>query len=114
MWENGGPGVDLNALVEPGATITVGDVNYINDRGEIAVTGTLPNGDQHAILLVPDGDCDDACDARIAASQSSAVSSPNVATRTRISESNLSPVEKSGMQMRQRFHMPGQVTPPNN
>jgi len=60
LWENGGPSVDLNALVEPGSNITVGDVNYINDRGEIAATGMLPNGDQHAILLVPDGACEDA------------------------------------------------------
>ena len=113
LWENGGPSVDLNALVEPGASITVGDVNYINDRGEIAVTGALPNGDQHAILMVPDGDCDDAVRARIAASQNSATSAPNVATMTRASESSLSAVEKSRMQMRQRYHMPGQVTPNN-
>jgi uncharacterized membrane protein len=33
--------------------IKVGDVNFINDRGEIAATGVLPNGDHHAILLVP-------------------------------------------------------------
>ena len=68
LWENGGPSVDLNALVDPASNITVGDVNYINDRGEIAATGTLPNGDQHAILLIPDGDCDD-LEVRIAALQ---------------------------------------------
>jgi hypothetical protein len=28
-------------------------VNFINDRGEIAATGVLPDGDHHAILLVP-------------------------------------------------------------
>ena len=114
LWENGGPSVDLNALVEPGSGITVGDVNYINDRGEIAVTGILPNGDQHAILLVPDGVCDDACDARIAASQNGSTSSPDVATMTRANESRLTPVEKSRNQMRQRYHMPGQAGSPNN
>jgi probable HAF family extracellular repeat protein len=70
----GGPGsisedgdhiVDLNSLVHSGSGVVVGDVNYINDLGEIAATGLLPNGDQHAILLIPDGDCDDACESRI-------------------------------------------------
>jgi probable HAF family extracellular repeat protein len=65
LWENGGPSVDLNTLLLPGSGLTVGDVNYINDRGEIAATGMLPNGDLHAVLLVP---CDyahrgmDGCD----------------------------------------------------
>jgi hypothetical protein len=47
----------------------VGDVNCINDRGEIAATGILPNSVQYAILLIPDGDCDD-LEVRIAAIQS--------------------------------------------
>jgi probable HAF family extracellular repeat protein len=68
--ESGEPIVDLNTLVLPSSEFSVGDVNYINDRGEIAATGVLPSGDQHAILLVPNGDCDDACDKRIAASLS--------------------------------------------
>ena len=68
LWEYGGPSVDLNALIDPASNISVGDVNYINDRGEIAVIGILPNGDQHAILLIPDGDCDD-LEARIGALQ---------------------------------------------
>jgi probable HAF family extracellular repeat protein len=68
LWENGGPSVDLNALIDPASNITVGDADYINDRGEIVAIGTLLNGDQHAILLVPDGDCDD-LEARIAAIQ---------------------------------------------
>ncbi len=72
LWENGGPSVDLNTLVEPGSNITVGDVNYINDRGEIAATGVLPNGDQHAILLVPDGDCDGDPGCRLRANQNNA------------------------------------------
>jgi hypothetical protein len=41
----------------------VGDVSFINDRGEIAATGVLSNGDQHAILLVPceNMESDDGC-----------------------------------------------------
>jgi probable HAF family extracellular repeat protein len=59
----GGPGLlwddgklyDLNTLIPPNSGLTIGDVNFINDRGEIAATGVLPNGDHHAILLVPVG-----------------------------------------------------------
>jgi hypothetical protein len=54
---------------DPASNITVGDVNCINDRGEIAATGILPNSVQYAILLIPDGDCDD-LEVRIAAIQS--------------------------------------------
>ena len=53
LWENGGPMIDLNTLVVPGSGMTVRDADQINDRGEIAGRGVLPNGDVHAILLVP-------------------------------------------------------------
>ena len=56
LWENGGPIVDLEKLVLPGSGLTVFGGNLINDRGEIAGQGMLPNGDTHAILLIP---CDE-------------------------------------------------------
>jgi probable HAF family extracellular repeat protein len=59
--ERGEPMVDINALVLPGSDIEVVDALYINDRGEIAGTGMLPNGDVHAVLLIP------ACEDEIAA-----------------------------------------------
>jgi probable HAF family extracellular repeat protein len=52
----GQPMVDLNTLVLPGSNssnITVVDAFQINDRGEIAGGGVLPNGDFHAVVLVP-------------------------------------------------------------
>jgi probable HAF family extracellular repeat protein len=52
LWEKGGPAVDLNSLVN-GTDIALAQPVYINDRGEIAVTGTLSNGDTHAVLLIP-------------------------------------------------------------
>jgi uncharacterized membrane protein len=52
LWENGNL-YDLNSLIPPNSGIAVGDPNFINDRGEIAATGLLPNGSKHAILLVP-------------------------------------------------------------
>ena len=69
LWENGGPIVDLNTLAIPGSGLHLVDADYINDRGEIACHGYLPNGDTHAVLLIPQGDCDDACEARVEASR---------------------------------------------
>ena len=56
FWQRGGPMMDLNDLVPsgPGLVLTAGE--FINDRGEIGASGVLPNGDHHAILLIP---CDD-------------------------------------------------------
>jgi hypothetical protein len=59
--EDGGPMVDVNTLVLPGSDIEVVDAYQINERGEIAGNGILPNGDEHAVVLVP------ACAAEIAA-----------------------------------------------
>ena len=51
--EHGQPMVDINTLVLPGTDIEVVEAFDINGRGEIAGTGVLPNGDVHAVLLVP-------------------------------------------------------------
>jgi len=56
LWENGGPAVDLNTLIPSSAQIVLAGGVSINDRGEIATNGTLPNGDTHAVLLIP---CDE-------------------------------------------------------
>jgi probable HAF family extracellular repeat protein len=53
MWENGGPIVNLQDLVIPGSDLLVTGANYINDRGEIACLGTVPDGSTHACLLIP-------------------------------------------------------------
>ena len=45
--------VDLNDLIVAGADIQVAFAYTINDRGEIAGLGFLPNGDEHAVLLIP-------------------------------------------------------------
>jgi hypothetical protein len=44
---------DLNAFVPVGSSLTLTVATYINDRGEIAAEGVLPNGDQGAVLLIP-------------------------------------------------------------
>ena len=52
LWENGGPMVDLQTLVIPGSGLTVNGVASSNDRGEIAGSGKLSNGDEHVVLLI--------------------------------------------------------------
>jgi hypothetical protein len=44
---------DINTLVLPGSKIEVVDAFYVNERGEITGGGVLPNGDFHAVVLVP-------------------------------------------------------------
>jgi len=53
LWQPGGSMIDLNDFVPPGSELTVTDGETINDGGEIAGTGMLPNGDFHAIVLIP-------------------------------------------------------------
>jgi probable HAF family extracellular repeat protein len=52
LFEHGRP-VDLNTVIAPGSGLTLTDADYINDRGEIAGGGSLPNGDRRAYLLIP-------------------------------------------------------------
>lgn len=54
LWEAGSI-FDLQTLIVPGSDITLSDVRNINERGEIAALGLLPNGDTHVVLLVPCG-----------------------------------------------------------
>jgi probable HAF family extracellular repeat protein len=60
LWENGAV-FDLQTLVDGGSDIPVNQVTNINERGEIAGTGVLPNGDMHAFVLIPCTDSDDGC-----------------------------------------------------
>jgi probable HAF family extracellular repeat protein len=73
LWENGGPILDLNTLVSSGSGVHLTNAVSINDRGEIASEGLLPNGDQHAFLLIPCAAGDVACEgsAAIATTESS-------------------------------------------
>lgn len=56
LWEKRGAMIDLNTLVLGASQLTVREADYISDRGEIAGRAVLPNGDVHAVLLIP---CDE-------------------------------------------------------
>jgi probable HAF family extracellular repeat protein len=64
LWEEGGPMIDLNALIPPDSPMHLYWAFNINDRGEIAGLGALSNGHTHAFLLIPcdedhgDSDCE--------------------------------------------------------
>jgi len=55
LWEDGSM-FDLNTLISSASKLNLYFPTIINDRGEIAGQGQLPNGDIHAFLLIP---CDD-------------------------------------------------------
>jgi probable HAF family extracellular repeat protein len=55
LWENDSI-VDLNDLIPSGSDLHLGQAISMNDRGEIAGTGRLSNGNRQAYLLIP---CDE-------------------------------------------------------
>lgn len=55
LWENGSM-VDLNGLISPNSQFFLYWAPFIDDRGEIGAFGVLPDGNSHAVLLIP---CDD-------------------------------------------------------
>jgi probable HAF family extracellular repeat protein len=89
LWENGSI-TDLSALIRPGSDVIFNDPVMINDRGEIAGTGMLSDGTPRAVLLVPDSDCDDKCDARAA----TGTALPSQRFTAREMTSPLSPAER--------------------
>jgi probable HAF family extracellular repeat protein len=76
LWEDGGPIIDLNTLVASTSGMHLTDALFINDGGEIAATGLLANGDQHAFVLVPCGEGDESCGGAAPGAASIAETSP--------------------------------------
>jgi probable HAF family extracellular repeat protein len=95
IWQNGGPMLDLNALLENPSDLYLYGASYITDRGEIIAQGMLSNGEVHTALLVPSGDCEQACQQRIAESQKAAMAQPRFAKpdwlRKRLSKNHAVP-----------------------
>jgi probable HAF family extracellular repeat protein len=115
LWEKGGPMVDLNTLISPGSGLTLTIANSINDRGEIAGQGTLPNGENHAFLLIPcdrdhsdDNDCRD--DAESTAANTQAPLATVMLNPTGMTEGSPSPSERKGVvrnRLGRRYAYPG-------
>lgn len=66
LWENGGPMVDLNALVKnpPASGLHLLYAYAIRDTGEILALGQLPSGAVAVVTLTPDGECEAFCEAQ--------------------------------------------------
>ena len=59
--KNGGPMIELNAFIPPELGVRI-EPRFINASGLIAGQGVLPNGDEHAVVLIPcGGDNDPGC-----------------------------------------------------
>ena len=117
VWSQGGSIIDLNDFVPPGSDLRVTDGETINDRGEIAGSGLLPNGDFHAIVLIPCDDEPDSEGCRGTGQNANATSSgPAPLLRGSAAQSNLSPtkiVTALGARFAHRYHIPSRGTPRN-
>ncbi len=109
LWENGSI-ADLNALIPAGSDVQLTVGLGINEQGQIAAQGLLPNGDIHAFLLTPcdekhPGQCEDYSLIEVATPQPGAPTKQNPATVKQGSESPVSPVERLRSMMRQHNHI---------
>src|SRR4029077_6904428 len=117
LWEHGEM-VDLNDLVSPNSDVTLVEAWVITDNGEIGIDGLPPgcdNGDVcgHPYLLVPNGECDDDCEGRIATRQNNTAGSPQIASRRNPAIRTTAPagaIERLRAQIRKRLHLQGQST----
>ena len=114
--------VDLNALVRlPSSGLTVGDVAFINDRGEIAAKGKLPNGIRHDLLLIPcDGnhaDTEGCEDGGHGAAETTLINPALVTKFPAAAEGSREPMgatERLRARMARRYHILGPGTDPTN
>jgi len=97
IWQNGGPAIDLNTLVPPGSDLQLTDAQFINDRGEITGRAVLSDGDEHAFLLIPDHQNDEAASAT-AATQT--VVAPVTQNPTNATPGRLTPEMLAGLRAR--------------
>jgi probable HAF family extracellular repeat protein len=101
LWERGSI-VDLNTLVPPGLRAQLTDADYINEGGEITAGGVLPNGDNHAFLLIP---CDenhpaiDGCDYSLvnAAEAAREIPAPTMRRQTTTAPRTIRPFGRRGL-----------------
>jgi uncharacterized membrane protein len=106
LWEHGSI-VDLNTFVPSNSGLHLEGAHQINDRGEIECGGVLPNGDLHAILLIPCEEGDDGCVAE----------DPTAARNSTLTEAQRLTMQRimAGHRGRlaQRYHIPGLGAPRN-
>ena len=93
LWEDGSM-ADLNALIPPNSPLLLELTETINDRGEIAGTGSDVNGNRHAFLAIP---CDEnhrnleGCDYNLLEGSSAAIAQATTSTVTRAARQKSTP-----------------------
>ena len=116
LWEKGGPMLDLNNLIPPGAELELTFAVAINEGGEIAGFGVPPGCAPedvelcgHAYLLIPchaEGECTN----QILAGASASIPVPSFAhLRNRFQTQPANPQEQLRNLMKRRFHFLGQL-----
>ena len=111
--------VDVQTLVLPGSDLTIGEVLYINDAGEISGFGTDSNGDQRGLLLIPcdehhPGQCEDYSMIEAPASQTSASMAEFSTPTTQPSESPADTVNPLRNRFGRGVQLPGQLAAPRD
>jgi len=99
LWEEGEGIIDLNSLVASGSHLHLSEPETINDRGEIAGIGVLPNGDEHALLLSPcseeQGSSDD-CEGGVGDIATATQDHPAAVPQSRVMAPNISTARRTG------------------
>jgi probable HAF family extracellular repeat protein len=109
LWEKGGPMIDLNTLIPPGASLKLTYAFGINDHGVIAGAGVLSGCEDHelcghAYVLIPCGIGEKCVNTLVGDSTASTVTSRSPA-RPQNRPSEL--MDRFRNQLRQRLHTPG-------
>lgn len=89
LWEDGSAPIELNTLVIPASNVNVTFPVNINDRGEIVAHSVLPNGDVHAVVLIP-------CDQNHTGIEGCDCEEIEVTTPTRVRSANTTPTAAPG------------------
>jgi hypothetical protein len=121
LWEAGSPMIDLDVFVPEGSSLQqLTDAFNINERGEILGVGVPPGISPedvefggHVFLLVPNGECDDECQASIAIRQNKIAAAPQIVSRRDPAIRTTAPaeaIERLRAQIRKRLHLQGQST----
>ena len=111
LWERGSV-IDLNSFVPSSSDVQLTVAVSINERGEIAAQGVLPNGDTHAFVLIPFGEgtegCKDATENIIATTRNRAASSfdsPTMSAQSRLTLNGVMSAWRA--RLARRYNIPG-------
>jgi probable HAF family extracellular repeat protein len=113
LWEKGGPMIDLNELIPPGASLNLTYAFAINDRGEIAGAGVLSGCEDHevcghAYVLIPCGIGEECVNTVVGDSMASGVSSMLMPRAARPQSAPSDLMDRFRNQLRQKLHLRGQ------